>query len=93
MSIMGGATVVARDASGSTTTSSGRATSEGAVREVEPGAGDDAPVRCTASGWRLRVACTDGRGGAICPACGRQVGADPDAVAGPGVWMIQEHAR
>lgn len=48
-------------------------------------------TRCTASGWRLRVACTDGTGAAICPSCGEWVGASPDPAIGPGVWVIQEH--
>lgn len=48
-------------------------------------------ARCTASGWRLRVACTDGSSAAICPACGQRVGASPDPAVGPGVWVIQEH--
>lgn len=47
--------------------------------------------RCMASGWRLRVACTDGQGSAICPVCGEQVGADPDAEIGPEVRVIEEH--
>jgi hypothetical protein len=56
-------------------------------------AGDDAPsARCTASGWRLRVACTDGTSGAVCPVCSQQVGAFPDSALGPEVWAIQEHA-
>ncbi|HEY8524396.1 MAG TPA: hypothetical protein VIL48_05500 [Acidimicrobiales bacterium] len=48
-------------------------------------------TRCTASGWRIRVACTDGSGAAICPACNEWVGAAPDPSVGPGVWVIQEH--
>jgi hypothetical protein len=48
-------------------------------------------ARCAASGWRLRVACTDGSSAAICPACGQRVGAFPDRAIGPGVWVIQEH--
>jgi hypothetical protein len=48
-------------------------------------------ARCAASGWRLRVACTDGTSAATCPACGQWVGAFPDRHVGPGVWVIQEH--
>lgn len=47
--------------------------------------------RCGASGWRLRDACTDGHGGAVCPLCGRQVRARPDLVVGRAVRVIEEH--
>jgi hypothetical protein len=59
---------------------------------VESGGHDARPARCPASGWRLRVACTDGTSGAICPVCDEPVGAYPDDAVGPGVWAIQEHA-
>jgi hypothetical protein len=63
----------------------------GGRTEHAPKADEARPPRCRASGWRLRVACTDGSSGAICPACGQQVGAFPDRAVGPGVWAIQEH--
>lgn len=47
--------------------------------------------RCGASGWQLRVACTDGIGSAVCPLCGRRVAARPDAGAARAFSVIQEH--
>jgi hypothetical protein len=47
--------------------------------------------RCGASGWRLRHACTDGHGGAVCPLCGQSVRARPDGVAGRAVRIIEDH--
>ena len=52
---------------------------------------DEATRRCGASGWRLRDACTDGHGGAVCPLCGRIVRARPDGVVGRSVRVIEEH--
>jgi hypothetical protein len=58
------------------------------------GSGDTATTRrrCAASGWRLRAACTDGDGGAICPLCGQPVRAHRDNLIAGGVRIIQEHA-
>ncbi len=53
---------------------------------------DDRDRRCGASGWRLRDACTDGNGGAVCPLCGRSVRARPDGVVGRSVRVVEEHA-
>jgi hypothetical protein len=72
---------------------SGATASPGSTSRLE-GTTDHAESRrsrCTASGWRLRSACTDGQGSAICPVCGEQVGADPDAEIGPEVRVIEEH--
>jgi hypothetical protein len=64
------------------------------------GAGDDGrdddlarhrAERCGASGWRMRLGCTDGNGGAICPLCGQPVQARRDTIGGPAVRVIQEH--
>jgi hypothetical protein len=52
---------------------------------------DDQARRCGASGWRLRDACTDGNGSAVCPLCGQSVGATPDGVVGRSVRVIEEH--
>jgi hypothetical protein len=95
MSIMSGA--VAESWGASASTSSRIGVNGEAVRGRLDGragdaAGDARSTRCTASGWRLRVACTDGSSGAICPVCSQQVGAFPDAALGPEVWEIQEHA-
>jgi hypothetical protein len=95
MSIMSGA--VAEGWGASASTSSRIGVDGGAVRgrldRAGEVAGHDAQsAHCTASGWRLRVACTDGSSGAICPVCSQQVGAFPDAALGPEVWAIQEHA-
>jgi hypothetical protein len=46
---------------------------------------------CGASGWRLRDACTDGNGTAVCPLCGQSVRAYPDGVVGRSVRVIEEH--
>lgn len=55
--------------------------------------GDDRPSRrCGASGWWLRVACTDGHGGAVCPVCGRHVRAHADPVVRRPMLVISEHA-
>jgi hypothetical protein len=96
MSIMSGAVAESWGASASTSSMIGvdgeavRGRLDGRAGEA---AGDAArSAHCTASGWRLRVACTDGSSGAICPVCSQQVGAFPDAALGPGVWEIQEHA-
>jgi hypothetical protein len=93
MSITSGATAMTAVAWGARVIGASEGTVAGHVEAAtEAPEVDDAPsARCTASGWRLRVACTDGSGAAICPACGRRVGASPDHVVGPGVWMIQEH--
>jgi hypothetical protein len=94
MSIMSGAVAESWGASASTSSRIGvdgeavRGRLEGRAGE----AGDDVlSAPCSASGWRLRVACTDGSSGAVCPVCSQQVGAFPDAALGPGVWEIQEH--
>ena len=95
MSIMSGAVAEGWGASASTSSRIGvdgeavRGRLEGRAGESGDGARS---ARCTASGWRLRVACTDGSSGAVCPVCSQQVGAFPDAALGPGVWEIQEHA-
>jgi hypothetical protein len=52
---------------------------------------NEAVSRCGASGWRLRDACTDGHGGAVCPLCGRSVRARPDGAVGRSVRVIEEH--
>ena len=52
---------------------------------------EEAVRRCGASGWRLRDACTDGHGGAVCPLCGRSVRARPDGAVGRSVRVIEEH--
>jgi hypothetical protein len=52
---------------------------------------DDRARRCGASGWRLRDACTDGNGSAVCPLCGQSVRAHPDGVVGRSVQVIEEH--
>jgi hypothetical protein len=94
MSIMSGAVAEGWGASASTSSRIG-VNGEAVRGRLDGRAGEPADARsarCTASGWRLRVACTDGSSGAICPVCSQQVGAFPDAALGPGVWEIQEHA-
>jgi hypothetical protein len=94
MSIMSGATAGVRSASASSPTSSGIGLDEPPAAgrpDVVVSDDDGRPRRCTASGWRLRLACTDGIGTAICPVCGQQVAAAPDRAVGPGVWAIKEH--
>lgn len=71
------------------TASAGSASRFEATTDADP---DGRSSRCTASGWRLRVACTDGKGSAVCPVCGELVRAGPDTVVGPGVQVIEEHA-
>jgi hypothetical protein len=97
MSIMSGA--VAESWSASASTSSRIGADGEAVRGRRDGRADGGdtdtvtgPAPCLASGWRLRVSCTDGSSGAICPVCSQRVGAFPDGALGPGVWAIQEHA-
>jgi hypothetical protein len=52
--------------------------------------GEDAAT-CRASGWRLRVACTNDDGGTVCPLCSRTVPTRPDAAVRYQVQVIQDH--
>jgi hypothetical protein len=63
----------------------------GDTRNAGDGVIDSQPRRCGASGWRLRDACTDGNGSAVCPLCGQSVRARPDVVVGRSVRVIEEH--
>ncbi|HEY3140647.1 MAG TPA: hypothetical protein VGJ86_05940 [Acidimicrobiales bacterium] len=46
---------------------------------------------CGASGWRLRLGCTDSSGSTVCPQCEQLVGTLPDVVVGGPVRVIQDH--
>jgi hypothetical protein len=52
--------------------------------------GEDAAT-CRASGWRLRVSCTDTNGGMVCPVCRRTVPTRPDSIVRHPVQVIQDH--
>jgi hypothetical protein len=69
-------------------TGSGR---DGALALATPPVADGRRRRCGASGWRLRDACTDGHGTAVCPLCGQSVRAQPDDTVGRAVRVLQEH--
>lgn len=60
-------------------------------RQVREAQGGKAPPRCGASGWRLRGACTDGKGDLVCPLCGRHVRTHPDTAVGHAVRVVKEH--
>lgn len=47
-------------------------------------------VRCSASGWHVRLGCTDGDGGLICPLCSQRVQSRADALV-PSVRVVLEH--
>lgn len=46
---------------------------------------------CGASGWQMRAGVADGRGGTICPLCGRRVRTQPSTVGRRGVEVIAVH--
>lgn len=54
---------------------------------------DEVPPLCGASGWALRLACTDGGEHAICPVCSRRVRTRPGPNASLPLRMVVEHAR
>lgn len=60
----------------------GRAALSAAARRAE---------QCGASGWTLRLGCTDGNGSAICPLCSQPVRTRPDVGVRRSVQIIQEH--
>jgi hypothetical protein len=49
------------------------------------------PRPCGASGWQLRVGCTDGLDTAICPRCDQVVRTRLGTVGGDAVRVIKEH--
>jgi hypothetical protein len=53
----------------------------------------DAGRHCPASGWQLRIGCTDGNGGAICPLCSQHVRTRPDEDASRPFRILQQHGR
>jgi hypothetical protein len=68
----------------------GRGDEPGRAAGREAG-GDGRSRHCGASGWQLRVGCTDGEGATICPLCSRRVQTQPDAAAYGRVEVIQAH--
>jgi hypothetical protein len=51
---------------------------------------DDSTI-CRASGWRLRLGCTDVDGGTVCPLCSQTVPTLPDQEVRHPVQVIPDH--
>ena len=58
---------------------------------VGPDLLDAVTVLCPASGWLVKLSCTDGAGRAQCPACDASVDVTPMPVCQTAVWRIDAH--
>ena len=52
---------------------------------------DEVPRLCGASGWALRLACTDGTGHAVCPVCSQRVRTRPGENPRLPLCIVVEH--